>query len=946
MSTSSTVRPLGLTRWSVALVLVAAAAVSLYGLRRHSATTRTATVLSKAALNGAQASRIRETFNAMPLAFESNQGQTDSQVKYVARGNGYTVFLTSDETVFDLHSSSGSPATSRANRNPAAQASSAHDSSSAIRLRLAGGNRQAQIAATDPLPGRSNYFIGSDASKWQKNVPQFARVSYSDVYPGVNLAYYGAQHQLEFDFVVAPHADPTPIRLAVAGADRIATDASGNLILSSTAGDVTLHKPVAYQQNNGNREAVAASFVLSANHQVGIALGNYDRSRELVIDPAVTYATYLGGLAEDDANAVTNDTSGHAYVTGQTKSLNFPTTTGSQSTSNAGGFDVFVTKLSPDGSTLVYSTYVGGSGDDSGNGIVLDSGGNAFVAGGTTSTDFPHTAGAYQTSPGGGGLDAFVFELSSNGGSLTYSTYLGGSNVDLAQGIALATDGSGDVFVVGSTYSSNFPTHTPTVQSSLVGASNGFVTKLNSTGSALVYSTYLGGGTGDLATAVAVDSANQAYVTGATQNAGFPHTTGAFQTSCGTDGTCNGGLDDAFVTVFKADGSGFVYSTFFGGEAPDQGFGIAVDSSHDAYITGATASTAHFPLKSAIQGTYGGGAEDAFVAELNPTGSNLLYSTYLGGELNDTATGIAIDGGNNVYVTGQTGSTKFPLSNATQATLGGANDAFITEVNAAGSQFVFSTYLGGTLNENSTVSGGNVGAIGAISVDAAGANLFVAGNTASTDFPTHSPLSGHSANAGGTDAFVAKYNLNAASPSFTVSNGALSTTSGPPGTSATATITITSTGGFNSAVTVGCSVTPAVSKGPTCSVTGSPVTPPANGSGTATINVTTVAASAALSRPDRSNGVFFATLLPIAGLALLGAGFGTRGQQRRKLLGFLVLGLLLAGLMILPACGGGSSSSGGGGNTGTPAGAYTINVTGTSGATVVNGLPAPTLTIN
>lgn len=948
MSNPSAPRKTSVLGWVIIIVIVVAvvAVASMHWLGTKSAHRPVSNVSAPVQmLSAEQRGHIRASFSALPLAFEANQGQTDAQVNYIARGKGYTVFLTPTDTVFALHSSSGSAKSSPLNRfgrtpQPAA-ASTKKDLSAAIHMQLVGGNPQAQIAGTEKLPGKSNYFIGNDASKWQTNVPQYARVSYQDVYPGVNLAFYGAERQLEFDFLVCPNASTTPIRFGVSGAKQITTDKAGNLLLSSTAGNVTLHKPQAYQEKDGVRRPVDARFVLQANHQIGFILGPYDRSRELVIDPSVSYATYLGGLGEDDGNAIAIDGSGNAYVTGQTASSNFPTTGSAYSTSNAGGFDVFVTEISADGSTLLYSTYIGGTSSDSGNAIVVDSSGDAFVAGGTaSSTTFPHTSGAFQTTFGGGSLDAFVLELAAGGGSLTFSTFLGGTGADVAYGIAIDSSG---VYVVGSTTSTDFPLKNAK-QGAIVGTSNGFVTKLDSTGATEVYSTYLGGGTGDLATAVAVDGSNQAYVTGATQNPGFPTTSGAFQTTCGTGSSCNGGLDDAFVTVYNSAGSSYIYSTFLGGEEADQGYGIAVDASGDAYVTGATASS-HFPVQSAFQSSFGGGPEDAFVAALNSTGSGLLYSSYLGGSLNDTGTGIAIDGNKNVYVTGQTGSSNFPTKNPTQSTLGGNNDAFVTEVSSAGS-LLFSSYLGGAQNENSTTSGGNVGALGAIAVDSAGANIYVAGNTASTNFPTQSPK--QASNGGGIDAFVAKYATSGSSGSFTVANGALSVTSGAPGVSATSTITVTSTGGFNSAVSLACTVSPSVTDGPTCAFSnpGSSVTPPANGTVTAMLTINTTAASARLNRPANGNspGLLYATLLPIVGIAFLGAGFGSARSPRKKLFGFLQLGLLLTGLLLLPACSGGGGG-GGGGNGGTPANAYTINVTGTSGATVVTGAPALTLNV-
>ena len=891
-------------------------------------------------LSAEQRNRVRASLGTLPLAFEANQGQTDPQVKYMARGGGYTVFLTANDTVFAMNSSlqagTRPVGKQRLLRDKTAPKAGTKDRSAAIHMRLVGANAQPQIAAGSQLPGRSNYFIGNDRSRWHAGVPQYSRVSYRDVYPGVNMAFHGEQRQLEFDFIVAPGATPATIRLGVSGTNRIVTDDSGNLILASSAGDVLLHKPVAYQEKDGARQPVDARFAMQANNQVGFELGTYDRSRELVIDPSVSYATYLGGTAEDDGYAIAVDSSGNAYVTGQTKSGNFPTLSALHS-SNAGGFDVFVTELSADGSSLVFSTYIGGTSDDSGNAIVVDTSGNVFVAGGTTSANFP-TVGAFQ-SAFGGVVDAFVLELNPSGSALTYSTLVGGSGTDVATG--LAVDGAGSAYIVGSTTSTDLPTHSP-IQSAIAGASNGFVTKLNTSGNALDYSTYLGGGTGDFAVAVAVDSSNNAYVTGGTKNTSFPTTSGVFQGTCGSDGSCNGGLYDAFVTVINPSGSGYVYSTFLGGESNDTGLGVAVDSAGDAYVTGFTSSAA-FPLKSALQGTFAGGTLDAFVTELNPAGSALVYSTYLGGGGDDTGVAIALDNNKNAYVTGQTGSINFPTASPTQSANKGQNDAFVSEISAGGSALVFSTYLGGSLNENTSAANGG-GAIGAIAVDSTGANIYVTGNTTSTDFPTQSAK--QAASGGGTDAFVAKYTQTSSGASFTVANGALSVTSGSPGVSATATITVGSTNGFSSAVTLACSVAPVVTKGPTCGASPSPVTPPANSTVTSTLSVSTTTASALLEHPTdrRSSRMFYAILLPVFGITLLGTGLGSAGSRRRKLFGVLMLGMVLAGLLLMPACGGGSSS--GGGSSGTPPGTYTITVTGNGGGATVTGSPALTLTVN
>jgi hypothetical protein len=530
-----------------------------------------------------------------PLAFEENQGQTDPQVNYLARGNGFTLFLTGSDAVFSIHSKT--PRDRRLTgrhvraRNTMELSESHAAATAMVRMHLVDANSSARVMAQTPLSAKSNYYLGNDPRNWRTNVSNYATVSYAGVYPGIDLAYHGRQHDLEFDFMVEPEANPALIRLAFNGAAGIATDDSGNLEVGSGSEKLVFHKPFAYQQANGSRQIVDARFVIQAD-KVGFRLGRYDHSRELVIDPTVTFATFMGGSAEDDAYGVNFDLFGNVYITGQTASTNFPASGGLAST-NQGEFDAFVTKLSADGSTVVYSTYVGGSGNDSGNAIAVDAAGDAFVAGGTSSSNFPSNGGFQAASAGG--LDAFVLELAASGGSLIYSSYLGGGSDDVANGIAI--DGSGNAYVAGSTQSSNFPTTSNVIQGSLNGGNNAFVAKLNSSGSALSYSTFLGGSATDLATAVAIDSAGDAYVTGETDSPDFPVSSGAFQPQCGTDGNCNGGLTDAFVAVLNPSASAFLYSTFLGGADDDQGLGIAVDSSGDAYVAGFTRSNSSFPLQ-------------------------------------------------------------------------------------------------------------------------------------------------------------------------------------------------------------------------------------------------------------------------------------------------------------------------------------------------------------
>jgi hypothetical protein len=870
--------------------------------------------------------RIQASYAALPLAFEQNQGQTDTQVKYMARGNGYTLFLTAKAAVFSLQSRSAESAPSTVRRGAELRAKSLpeqrnaqEDSTAVVRMQLVGGNSLAKIAASDQVPGKSNYFVGNDPSKWRRDVAHYARVSYENVYPGVNMAFHGAQRQFEFDFVVAPGANPAPIGFLFTGAQGMKTDDSGNLVISSAAGDVLLHKPVAYQERQGARQAVDARFLLKSGNKVSFELGDYDRSRELVIDPSVSYeySTYLGGTDDDEGYAIAFDSSGNAYVTGQTASPTFPGASGTLPDAAA----VFVTKIDADGSSLLYSTYVGGTGTgtDSGNGIAVDASGDAFVAGGTTSTTFPTTSVAFQKTLKGAG-NAFVFELVPDGTSLTYCTYLGGSGNDVALGIAL--DSAGNAYPVGETSSTDFPTSPNPLQGYVAGSkASGFVTKLNSLGTALVYSTYLGGSSaGDFVGAVALDSSDNVYVTGQTFSSSFPTTTGAFQPKCGS---CSGGDSDAFVTKLSPTGSALLYSTFLGGSGTDIGDGIAVDSSGNAYVTGLTGST-DFPLQSALQ-TALGGADDAFVTKLNPAGSALVYSTFLGGSQPDGAVtfgaSIAVDSSGYAYLTGQTSSTDFPLQSALQSTYGGGStDAFVSEINSTGSALAFSTYLGGSQDEDDS------GSYGAIAVDSVGANIYVTGSTLSINFPTFPTQSPYQKNnAGGTDAFVAKY---AQSQSFSIV--ATTPAAVAPGTSGTSMVTLTAFHGYSSPVNLSCSVSGTGSPLPACSTTSfSPgqVTPTAVGA-TSTLTITTTAANAAMFVPRK---VFYAMWLPIAGMSLVGIAFGSAHSRRRKVLGFLMIGMVVAGLLLMPACGGSSSSGGGGGGGGggTPAGSYTVTITGT-----------------
>jgi uncharacterized repeat protein (TIGR01451 family) len=826
----------------------------------------------KPPMDDATKKRMIEAIAKIPMSFEVNRGQTDKQVQFLSRGAGYTLFLTHDSAVLALPIPSAKPATAKeqpvvaANALPYVGANIRFDApdqrpyrgEDVLTMRVVGANQHARANGVDKQLAQCNYFIGNDPSQWHKNVANYGKVRYAGIYPGIDLMYYGKQKQLEYDFVVNPGADPKLIALTFAsGADaskptQLSVNDAGDLVAALPDGEVSFHKPVVYQNNNKSKIPVDGRYTLQADGKVGFELGAYDRSKQLVIDPVLSFSTYLGGSGNDIGYGVTYGIDhGEPTLVGSTSSVDFPQAKALYS--YGGNLDVFVSKYNPTLTELVFSTYIGGSGNDVPSQVTQDVYGDVFFVGYSTSPNFPVRGPVFQKTFKGGSVtgDAIVVEVESADLYLEWSSYLGGSGDDQAFGVAVDTPGN--VFVSGHTTSTNFPVTAGAYQTtcpvdSSGGCSTSFVSEVNPKGTALVYSTYLGGsnGLGESAYGIALDANDDAYLSGITGSPNYPTTSNAYQTTCGTDGLCNGTYD-GFVTELNPTGTAVLASTFLGGNNFDYTAGIVVKPTA-VYVSGSTVSP-DFPVTSkAAQSTYGGNSAgcvfttgacgDVTISKFNTALTSLQYSTYLGGSLDENpGLSMAVDSNGYMYVVGQTDSPNFPQVDVLQAAYGGgSSDAFITQLTPQGT-IGYSTYFGGNGEDFAY----------RLTLDPSN-NIYVTGGTLSTNFAVtaHAPQktcgTDGNCNGGFFDAWFSKIILSAdesitVKASTTIKSGAnlpyaLTAKNNGPDTALAVSVTdATPTGTTFVSVTTN---------------TGTCTAPPVGGTGTVTCTVGTMASGTTL----------------------------------------------------------------------------------------------------
>ena len=697
-----------------------------------------------------------EGYGRIPLYFEVNKGQADPKVRYLSRGNGYILFLTENEAVISINDVD----------------SELVNSGSALRMNWIGGSQNVFVSGIEELEGKINYLKGNNSRNWQTNIPTYQKVRYQNIYPGIDLIYYGNQRKLEYDFVVAPNASPGAIQISFSGSEEIRLDKDGNLEIGIGGKKLIQHAPLIYQNTAEGKKIISGKYIIKSTEPkkasglvyVGFDVGRYDTTRPLIIDPIFSFSTYLGGNGLEQGQAIALDDSGNIYVVGKTASTNFPTSNslrnkltdkpfgkhwrrlrGREDGTNT--YDAFITKLNPSGTAIIYSTYLGGNDIDNGQSIAIDSSGNPCIVGSTKSADFPTTDSIqkklspcesmfYRVFGGliGNGIscfDVFVTKLNASGSDIIYSTYLGGRNMDRGHDIAL--DDSDNIYITGSTSSSDFPTVRP-INEKYGGRNDAFVMKLDASGKSIVFSTYLGGSATDYGNGISVDRVGNIFVVGDTESSDFP-------TMRPILGTYRGGKD-AFVAKITSDGMVLDYSTYLGGSGDEYGYDIAVDHMGNAHVVGHTNSN-DFPTSNPIQGALRGDY-DVFVSKIDASGSDFIYSTYFGGKGFDYSYDIVLDGLANACITGDTSSFDLPMVNAVTPTAASDNMAYVAKFNPSGSAIIFSTYIGGSaIDEAFGIAADDLG------------NLYVSGWTESTDFPVVESIQ-NEYGGGEYDAFVMK----------------------------------------------------------------------------------------------------------------------------------------------------------------------------------------------
>jgi uncharacterized protein (TIGR03437 family) len=679
-----------------------------------------------------------------PLHFEAlfaesaapGSGPSDGQTQFVARGRGGVVAMAAGTVTLQLAGQFGAAerVAFETERDSTTRGASPAQGAT-IRMTLPGANRVAP-RGVEPLAGRTHLLLGSDPSRWQRNIPQFAKVRYDQVYEGIDLLLYGNPDQLEYDFAVAAGADPAIIRLAFDGARRLRVDVDGDLVLETTAGTIRHRRPRGYQTFDGIERAVPVSYEMDSASTVRFRVSEYDRRHPLVIDPVLVYATYLGGIGTELGQSIARDSEGSIYITGHTASTDFPRTSvyapaGSPHQNNS---IVFVTKLDAGGRRILYSTLLGGDDFDISNGVAVDRDGSAYIVGETKSENFPATGRAVQRSKADGS-DAFVAKLSPDGSALVYSTFLGGDETDLANGVAV--DAAGSAYVTGVTYSEDFPTTSGAYQTKFAAGRDVFASKLSADGSRLLYSTFIGGSGTDLANAVAIDMAGNAYLAGL------------------TDARRANGITDAYCVKLDPTGGKVVYAKLFGGLGHEEATAVAIDAAGNAYLTGATFSK-DFPTTAGAFQRQSKSPEfqlgspfgyDAFVVKIDPRGENLLFSSYLNGTRASRGQAIALDPDNNIVVAGHTLSPDFPITAGALPPPPSEElfKGFLAKLNPAGSELVYSTRFGGSGYDQAWD----------LALDPAG-DVYVGGFSTSNDFPTTGGAAqpGHG---GAFDAFLVKF---------------------------------------------------------------------------------------------------------------------------------------------------------------------------------------------